>query len=111
MAHKMIGDYFKRRESDIKRMIKMHLEGKGCLVIDYRSVGIMKPNGSYIPMSKRGVSDLLGLTREGKFFAIEVKTEAGRLSQEQKRFIEVVKSHGCKAFVAKSVEDVIKEGL
>lgn len=100
-----------RKESDIKRAIKGYLEIKGCLVMPYRSVGIRKPNGSYIPMHGTGISDLLGLTREGKFFAIEVKRPGGRPTPDQMRFLESVRSFGCRAFIATSIKDVQAQGL
>lgn len=100
-----------RSEQDIKRAIVQYLKARGCLVIPYRSVGIMKKDGSYIPMHRTGISDLLGLTREGKFFAIEVKRPGGRATFDQLQFISCVLSYGCKAFIATSVDAVIKEGL
>ncbi len=63
------------------------------------------------PMScPRGVSDLIGIAPGGKFLAIEVKTEKGRLTEHQERFLEAVRRSGGIALVARSVEDVI-EGL
>lgn len=102
---------FKRKESDIKKGIVQYLRSRGCLVIPYRSVGIMKKNGRYIPMHGTGVSDLLGLTKEGQFFAIEVKTDIGRPTYEQIQFLETVKSFKCIAIIARSIDDCIKVGL
>jgi len=59
------------------------------------------------PMSQpQGVSDILGIWN-GKFLAIEVKTERGNLSDHQKRFIDMINREGGIAFVARSVDDVI----
>lgn len=53
-----------------------------------------------------GSSDLIGFTADGKFLAIEVKTETGRVSLEQQRFIDLVNKNGGVAFVARSIQDV-----
>lgn len=54
----------------------------------------------------RGVSDILGILPGGKFLAIEVKSKKGRLSVEQKIFLEEISNRGGVAFVARSIEDV-----
>ena len=55
---------------------------------------------------RNGVSDILGITNDGCFVAIEVKTKKGRLSDNQKKFIEDINNNGGIAFVARSIEDV-----
>lgn len=101
----------KRTEADIKRAIVQYLRMKGCLVIPYRSVGIVKPNGKYIPMPRTGISDLLGLDKNGKFFAIEVKRPGEPRPDHQERFLQEVRSHGCVGIFATSIEDVMGAGL
>lgn len=56
-----------------------------------------------------GVSDIIGIYK-GKFFAVEVKTKTGRLSEHQKIFLNNVKTNGGIAIVARSIDDV-KRGL
>lgn len=58
---------------------------------------------------RHGVSDILGITNDGTFVAIEVKTSKGRVSEHQKRFLIDVLSNNGIAFVARSVEDVRKK--
>lgn len=101
----------KHKEADIKRAIESYLKAKGCLVIPYRTTGIRTENKGWIPARRKGIADLLGLSREGKFWAIEVKAPGGRATPEQEQFLESVRSFGCKAFIAMSVDDVIKEVL
>lgn len=58
-----------------------------------------------------GVSDLIGFTiKDGVpvFTAIEVKTETGKPSLEQKNFIEFIKLSGGLAGIARSWEDVLE---
>jgi hypothetical protein len=100
------------KEADIKRAIVQYLKSRGCLVIPYRNVGIYKQStGRYIPAPQLGISDLLGLTREGKFFAIEVKMPGNKTTIFQEFFLESVRSYGCLAIVAYSVEDCLGAGL
>lgn len=54
-----------------------------------------------------GSSDLIGITKEGIFFAIEVKTAKGRTSKEQEQFIEHIRSRGGIAGVARSPQDAV----
>ena len=54
-----------------------------------------------------GFSDLLFLDSQGAAF-IEVKTKTGRVSDRQKKFLEVMRQDGHRAGVARSVEDAIK---
>ena len=41
---------------------------------------------------KKGSSDLIGISKSGKFVAVEVKTKNGKLSKEQKEFLNFIKS-------------------
>ena len=54
-----------------------------------------------------GTSDLLFIG-EGRAAFIEVKTPTGRVSPAQQHFIDVVRSHGVRAGVARSVNEAIK---
>lgn len=54
-----------------------------------------------------GTSDLLFIG-EGRAAFIEVKTPTGRVSPAQQHFIDVVRSHGVRAGVARSVDEAIK---
>ena len=57
--------------------------------------------------SQKGVSDIVGIYK-GKFLAIEVKTEKGKLNDHQSKFLILVKQNGGIAIVARSVHDVFK---
>ena len=59
--------------------------------------------------SQKGVSDIIGIHKR-KFFAIEVKTEKGKLNLHQEVFLGLVNKNGGIAIVARSVDDVF-EGL
>lgn len=53
----------------------------------------------------KGVSDILGIWN-GRFVAIEVKSKTGRVTTEQRAFIEEMNTLGAIAFVARCVADV-----
>ena len=58
-----------------------------------------------IRLAAPGVSDLLGWTEGGRFVAIEVKASRGRVTDEQKAFIDLVRRSGGVAGVARSIDD------
>lgn len=58
------------------------------------------------PFSKPGIADLLGVTPDGRFVAVECKTEKGRLSEQQQQFLKKVESHHGIAIVARGPLDV-----
>ena len=54
-----------------------------------------------------GTSDLLFICDDNVAF-IECKDDKGKLRPEQERFIEILRSYGHRAGVARSVEDALK---
>ncbi len=77
------------------------------------SVGIYDPkkgvfrkrHGKY---HRNGVADILGIFK-GWPLAIEVKTKIGRPTETQKEFLHAFELSGGIAFIARSVDDVIKK--
>ena len=61
------------------------------------------------PMSRKGVSDILGVLPTGQMIAVEVKRPGGRPTKEQIIFIEDIRRCGGLAFVADSVDIVRTE--
>jgi hypothetical protein len=89
-----------KTEKEITRSIVKHLRACGCFVFKHWGG----------PMSKRGVSDLLGCLPDGRMLAVEVKRLGGKASEEQKAFIADVGRCGGLAFIADSV-DAVKSRL
>lgn len=58
----------------------------------------------------KGLPDII-VVAGGLFYALEVKSEVGKQSKEQKEFEALVKKHGGKYFVVRSIDDVIEVGL
>lgn len=60
-----------------------------------------------------GFADIFGITSDGKFFAIEVKTGTGRVTPAQENFLAHVAANGGISGVARSIEDarnIIQKG-
>jgi len=60
------------------------------------------------PMGTPGIADILGCYK-GKFIAIEIKSEKGKLSPAQENFLKLVNDNGGIGFVARSAMDVIQQ--
>lgn len=60
------------------------------------------------PYYVRGVSDILGIL-DGRFLAIEVKSEKGRLTDEQRVFLRRINDEGGVGIVGRSVKQVALE--
>lgn len=54
-----------------------------------------------------GMSDIIGQTRNGTFLAVECKRPSGRLTDDQRAFLDRVQAAGGVAVCARSVDDVI----
>lgn len=110
------------RESDIQNAIMIALSEAGCTVwrnnVGTGWQGRMSRTrmGSVLLDDPRplhaglcvGSSDIIGITSDGRFLAVEVKTKTGRVSDEQQRFIDAVRRKGGVAGVARSVEEALK---
>lgn len=74
-----------------------------------QNIGVFDPySGKFRRKSKYellGVSDILGCI-DGKLVCIEVKSATGRLSDNQKKFIEMIENAGGIAGVARNIDDV-----
>ena len=84
------------KESDITKSIIQFLRACGCFCYKHWAG----------PMGRKGVSDIIGCLPDGRFLAVEVKTDRGRVSQFQEQFIQDVNRSGGLGFVARSVREV-----
>lgn len=96
-------------EKHIENQILGWLKMRGILSFKIKSMGTFDPTKRVFrkpsPWYRKGVSDILGIYN-GKFLAIEVKSDTGRLSLEQQSFQRDIITCGGIAFVARSIEDV-----
>lgn len=59
--------------------------------------------------SQKGMSDILGMLKGGRLFAIECKSRTGKIQPHQQDFLDLISAGGGLAFVARSVEDVLAQ--
>jgi len=60
----------------------------------------------FIRYGFKGCPDVLGMLRDGRLLACEVKAPTGRLRSEQTAFLELVRAAGGIAFMARNCRDV-----
>lgn len=99
------------KETDIQRQIIDYLTLCGHLVCRMPMGGVRHTlNGKtfYKKNPLKGFPDLFFFhaDRSGTMICIEVKTEKGRQSAEQKQWQAQLKAYGIECFVARSVDDV-----
>jgi len=99
-------------EKQIENQIISTLRILGVYCWKNQSVGIFDPSKKIFRRSNnanhlKGVSDILGIIN-GKLLAIEVKSAKGRMSIEQKAFLQNIRDQGGIAFEARSITDVAK---
>jgi len=109
------------QETKIQRAIMLALSESGCLVFRNETSGAwvgkkVHQAGQQVTLADArmirfglcvGSSDLIGLTKYGRFFAIEIKTKTGRATKEQLNFIERVREAGGIAGIARSPQDAL----
>ena len=94
-------------EQAIQRQILDLLRWRHILCWKNNTAGIyVRKRDTYIPSGAPGVSDILGVLRDRRCLAIEVKAPKGRVSPHQQVFIDEINNRGGLAFVAHSVEEV-----
>jgi hypothetical protein len=75
--------------------------------VDRINSGHLEYEGRHIQMGKRGTPDLLALLPGGRAWYIEVKTQAGRVSDIQARRHDILRAHGAIVDVLRSPEEAI----
>ncbi len=99
-------------EYAIKRQIITWLKYNGVFAWVQHNAAIYDPSRKAFRRQsfgqRRGVSDILGVWK-GRLLAIEVKTKTGKLSEHQEEFLKDVNRVGGIGFVARSIDDVVRE--
>lgn len=60
----------------------------------------------FLRFGKKGSSDILGLTPDGRFLAVEIKFGDDEMSDDQIEFFRQVKKRGGVAIEGKTLEDI-----
>ena len=94
-------------EQAIQKQILELLRWKGIFCWKNNTAGIyVKARNTYIPSHAPGVADILGILKDGRFLAIEVKSLKGRVSPHQQEFLDQINARGGLGFVARTVKEV-----
>ena len=109
-------------ETAIQHRIMLALSGAGCTIWrnevagawvghqihkDRDQITLTNSRMVVFGVGGKGGSDLIGVTPDGHFLAVEVKTPKGKPTKEQVTFIEAVKKAGGVAGIARSPEDAL----
>lgn len=98
------------KEGNLSALIQMEASTRGHRLFRNHVGSFTDPrSGNYIQcgVGGKGGSDLIGITKDGRFIALEVKVGKGKPTPEQVKFVEFVKSMGGKAAVVWSVEEAL----
>lgn len=97
-----------QNESAIMHQIMVALSQAGCLIYRNNTGTAFTRTGAMIRFGLCvGSSDLIGIAPGGKFIAFEVKTDTGRPTIEQKRFINAVIAAGGIAGIVRSPAEAL----
>lgn len=100
------------KETNIQAEIMMELSKLGCKVWRNNTGALKDKNGRLVRYGLcKGSSDIIGIAPDGRFLAVEVKTDRGRVSDHQRTFLGVVSASGGRAGVARSVEEAVDIAL
>lgn len=96
-------------ERDVQQAVRLALGRLPDVVLWRNSTGATRVDGRVLRFGLCiGSSDLVGLLAPaGRFLALEIKSEAGRLTYEQEQFLALVRRLGGFACVVRSVDEAI----
>jgi len=101
---------YKKEEQKLVKACMDYLRYKGFLVLRNNSGRIfINDNGKIraIRAGMAGSSDIIACSSDGRFFAIECKSKKGRLTENQKKFLQKVLELGGVALVVKNIDELI----
>ena len=110
------------KETRIQNAIMLALSNAGCTVWRVETSGVwvgrkIHSDGDTVTLANarmflsglcKGGSDIIGIDPDGRFMAVEVKTETGRPTKEQLTFINAVKAAGGIAGIARSPREALE---
>ena len=77
-----------------------------CLWVYVTTAGRIPVRGKHYQMAPNGFPDIVGCTKRGKIFFIEVKRPKEKLTKQQAVFLDKMEGFGYLAITACSLEDV-----
>ncbi|MCL1949738.1 MAG: VRR-NUC domain-containing protein [Turicibacter sp.] len=96
-------------EHQIQNEIRLALSQAGHTAFRINVGKFLLQDGRWFDVgAPKGFSDVVGFRADGQIFFIEVKNAKGRPSKEQLHFIEMVKSKGALAGIARSAKEALE---
>ena len=97
-------------EAGVQRAVLEHLQYHPLVAFAMRiNAGAIKTEkGALVRMAPAGTSDIIGMLRDGRFLAVEIKAGKNKPTQLQQEFMDQVNEDGGLAFCAWAVDDVEK---
>lgn len=93
------------KEQEIQKQCLTYLVASGYFAWK-NHMGGMKVGGAKVKNPAAGSPDLMAI-KDGKFYAIEVKTATGKVSEHQYKWLMKAHQHGAIAMVVRSLDDLI----
>jgi hypothetical protein len=96
-------------EHSIQNAIRLRLSELGFCVFRANVGRFQTKDGRWFDTGlPRGFSDLFAV-KDGRVYFLEVKTETGKPSEEQLKFLAVMRDkYGCVAEIVRSVDDAVR---
>ena len=95
-----------RKENEVLSECLRYLQLSG-LFVWRNNTGAVKVGSRFVRFGCVGSSDILGITKDGRFLAVECKREkGGRLSDAQKDFLGRIRACGGIALCVSSLEEL-----
>lgn len=95
------------KETVLMRKIMVALSESGHFVMRTNAGVFYNANGDRVTIGFPGLSDLVGCTSMGRFFAIEIKLPGEHPRPDQQKFLEAMRNSGAISGCAHSVEEAL----
>ena len=96
------------RETALMRKIMVALSESGCFVLRTNAGVYYDNQGNRVTIGFPGLSDLVGCTAEGRFFALEIKMPGEKPRPNQLAFLDAMRKNGAIAGWCTSVEGALQ---
>lgn len=93
-------------EGRIKKACLRYLKKKGIVSWNNPSGAVRVRPDKWLHFGKKGSSDIIGILPGGRFLAIEVKTREGRLTPDQRDFLDTIRGQGGLALIVRDWKEL-----
>lgn len=97
------------KESVIMHQVQVALSQAGCIVLRTNAGTYYTKDGVAVKIGFPGLSDLVGILPDGRFFACEVKVPGQKPRENQFAFLEAINKRGGIGIWATSPSEALKK--